>query len=90
MFGRPDDPDQDDPPSGDGTRGAARQERADKGHLVRYADAASEEHDGAVGVEALRAAVGAFEESGEDDAAVGAFECFAVEVIGETSPAARD
>lgn len=61
---------------------------------MRDADAGGEEHDGAVGVEGLRAAaaaVGAFDEGGEGDAVVvGAIERFAVEVVCEAGTAADD
>lgn len=80
MFGRADDPDQDDASHGDGARGIAREEVAHKGYLMRDADAGREEYDGAVGVEDLRAAVWAFDEGREGDAVVGGIECFAVEM----------
>ena len=61
MFGRADDPDQDDAAGGDGAGGVAGEEGPDEGHLVTDADAGGEEHDGTVGVEGLRAAIGAFD-----------------------------
>ncbi len=88
MFGRADDPDQEDAPGGDGAGGVAREEVADKGYMVRDADAGGEEHDGAVGVEGLRAAVGAFDQSGDGDAVVRGIEYFVVEAIGEAGAAA--
>lgn len=57
---------------------------------MRDADAAGEEHDGAVGSEGLRAAVGAFDECGEGDAVVDGIQCFAVEMLGEAGAAADD
>lgn len=90
MFGRSDDPDQDDAPRGDGARGVAREEVPHEGHAVRYADASSEEHHGAVGVENLRGSVGAFDESGEGGPVVEGIECFAVEMFGEAGAAADD
>ena len=57
---------------------------------MRYADAGREEQDGAVGVEALRAAVGAFDESGEGDVAVRGIKRFAVETFGEARAVADD
>ena len=66
------------------------EEVADDGQVVRYADAGGEEHDGAVGVEGLRAAVGALDEGGEGEPVVGALERFAVEVCGEAGAAADD
>ena len=90
MFGRADDPDEEDAPRSDGARGVARDEVARKGHLVRDADARREEHDGAVGVEALRAAVGAFDQGREGGAVVEGVERFAVETVGEAGAAADD
>ena len=55
--------------------GVAGEEVADDGHVVPDADAAGEEHGGAVGVESWRAAVGAGEGEAVD---VGALERFAV------------
>ena len=43
-------------------------------------DAGGKEHDSAVGVEDLGAAVGAFDEGGERNAVVGRIECFLVEM----------
>ncbi len=48
--------------------------------------AAREEHDGAVGMENLGAAVGSFDESGEGYEAAGG-EGFSVEAVGETAVA---
>lgn len=48
VFGRADDPDEDDLAGGDGASGVAGHEVAHVGDLVRDADAAGEEHDGAV------------------------------------------
>ena len=90
VFGRSDDPNQEDAPRGDGAGGVACEEVPHERHLMRYADAGREEQDGAVGVEALRAAVGAFDESGEGDAAVRGSECSAVETFGEARTVADD
>ena len=90
MFGRSDDPDQEDAARGDGAGGVACQEVAHKRHLVRDADAGREEHDGAVGLEELRAAVGAFDEGGQGEVVVEGGEGFAVEMVGEAGAAADD
>ena len=89
VLGRADDPGQEDAAGRDGAGGVTREEVAHDGHLARYADAAGDEHDGAVGVE-VRAAVGAFDEGGEGDAVGGGREGFAVEVVGEAGAAADD
>ena len=57
---------------------------------MRYADAAGEEHDGAIRGEGRGIAVGAFDESGEGDAAGWGREGFAVEVGGEAGAAVDD
>lgn len=71
MFGGADDPDEDDAARGDGAGRVPGHQVPHVRHLVRDADAAGEEHDGAVGVEGVQAAVGAFDEGGERDDAVG-------------------
>ena len=90
MVGRAEDPDEEDAPRGDGAGRVAREEVPRRGHLVRDADAASEEQDGAVGGEGLRAAVGAFDEGGEGEAVVGVVEGLAVDVVAEAGAAADD
>lgn len=57
---------------------------------MRDADASGEEHDGAVRVEELRTAVGAFDEGGQGEAVVEGGEGFAVEMVGKAGAAADD
>lgn len=80
MFRRSDDPDQDDASCCNRAGGVAHEEIAHEWQLMGDADAGGEEHDCAVGVEGLRAAVGTFDEGGEGDAVVGGRECFPVEM----------
>ncbi len=90
VVGGADDPDEEDAARGDGAGGVPGKEGPHEGELVADADAGGEEHDGAVGVERVRVAVGAFDEDGEGEAVVGGVEGFAVEVVGEAGPAADD
>ena len=57
---------------------------------MRYTDPGGEEHNCAVGVKDLGAAVGAFDESRERDAVVEGIVGFAVEMFGEAGAAADD
>ena len=61
MFDMADNPDQHYAAGGDGAVGVATDEVPDVGDLVRYAYAAGDEEDGAVGVEDREAAVGTFD-----------------------------
>ena len=70
MFRRLDDPDEGDAPRRDGAVGEAGYEGAHVGHLVRDADAAGKEHDGAVAVERVQAAVGPLGKGADNDGAV--------------------
>ena len=83
MFRSLDYPDEGYFARGDGSRGVACEDGAHEGELVRYSDAAGEEHDGAVRGEGMGAAVGAFDEGGEGKAGVGCGGAFGVEPVGE-------
>jgi len=61
VLGRLDNPDEEDAAHSDGAGGVACDQVAHEGDLVRYPHPAGEEEDGAVGVEDVRAAVGAFD-----------------------------
>ena len=90
VFGRLDDPDEEDAAGGDGAGGEAGHERADVGDLVGDADAAGEEDHGAVGGQVVQAAVGAFGQGADHQPAfVGRFG-FSVEAVGEAGAAADD
>ena len=90
VFGRLDDPDEQNSTRGHGAGREARDERADVGDLVGDADAAGEENDGAVGGKGVQAAVGAFGEGADDEAAIVRGFGFAVEAVGEAGTAADD
>ena len=90
VFGRLDDPDEQDAARGHGAVREALDQRADVGDLVGDADAAGEEDDGAVGGEGVEAAVGAFGEGAHDQAAFVRGFGFSVEAVGEAGAAADD
>lgn len=90
VFGRADHPDENDFARGDGAGRVPGDEVAHVGDLMGDADAAGEEQDGAVGVEGVQAAVGAFDQSGEGEAAVGGALGFFEEGVGEAGAAADD
>lgn len=90
VFGRADDPDEHDFARGDGAGRVAGDEVAHVRDLVRDADAAGEEHDGAVGVEGVQAAVGAFDQGGEGEEAGGGALGLFEEGVGEAGAPADD
>lgn len=87
MFGGLDDPDESHAAGGHGAVGVALDEMADEGDVVGDADTAGEEEDGAVGVEGVDAAVGAFGEGLEGDAGVHAVLGASEEFVGEAGTA---
>ncbi len=88
MLGGLNHPNQYDAAGGDGAVGESVDEVADKGDLVRDADAAGEHHDSAVGVQNVGAAVGAFNEGFDSDRAVEVLLGFFEELIREAGAAA--
>ena len=90
MFRRADHPYEDDFAGRDCAGGVAGHEVAHVGHLMRDADPAGEQHDGAVGVQGVQTAVGAFDEGVDDGAAVGRALGFFEEFVGEAGAAADD
>lgn len=90
MFGGLDDPDEGDAAGGHGAVGVALDEMADEGDVVGDADTAGEEEDGAVGVEGVDAAVGAFGEGFESDARVHAVLGAGEEFVCEAGAAADE
>ena len=90
MFGGLDDPDEGHAAGGHGAIGVTLDEVADEGNVVGDADAAGEEKNGAVGVEGVDAAVGAFGEGLEGDAGVHAVLGAGEEFIGEAGAAADE
>ena len=85
-----DDPDEEDAAGGDGTVCEPVDEVAHKGDLVGDADAAGEHHDGAVGVQNVRAAVGSFDNGVDDNGAVRFLFGFLEELVCEAGAAADD
>lgn len=71
MFRRLDDPYEDDFSGGNGAVAESGDEISNVWDLMRDAHTAREDHDGAVGVKTLKAAVRAFDKSVEDEAALG-------------------
>ena len=69
MFRRLDHPDKIHTTGGDCARSEARHKGAYVGHLMGDAYATGEEHDCAVGFQAVKATVGAFDEGIEGDLA---------------------
>ena len=90
MFDVADDPDEHDLARADRAVGEALDQVAQVGDLVRDARGAGEEDAGAVGVEAVVAAVGAFEGGAEGDAAGGVGADAVVEEFGDAGVGVDD
>ena len=90
VLGRLDDPHEDDLASRDRAVGVAGDEVAHVRHLVRDANAAGEEHHGAVGVHRVRAPVGSFDVHLDVQALVGGVRGFLEEGLGHSGALADD